>query len=881
MKKMISIYTLFLCFGLIGNVFAWDTETVHSYITTNAVNRTTNLDRFLNEFGLTNEKFDNQDARDFGAHKAQEWIVLGSKWEDFGPDHRSTSISSPNNRFFNHFFDPVNNIGLTVPSPILNVNGQISRDWANGIRIDTDPDTPTNIFSWRDARTYLYDALTDETNTERKRKFAFTFKSLGQVIHLLEDMSQPSHVRNDTHVSFTDVSILSRWFNPSRLEDWGKMNGGNVYVAGATAKALPTFDSYFNGLAAITNTNFFSDDTILKNYAMPSADQTDIGNFTFYDLLSTVVDEDGEVSRTVYITKTGGLRSGYKVAHAGYFSVDLFSRLGVFNSHQFEIDDRVAQENAQVLIPMAVEYSSGLLNYFFRGKMNMEADQQNAGKYIIKNESSEKMEGPFSLYYDDDTGNRRYITTWTLSINPNSPSTPISFTEPTSPAPKEKGKYVLVFNGKLGMEEGAVVGREVKLLTERIYILYGPHNKVFDPNTKEIKPYSGTLPYSGSGPYKIVLSEDGNKSFAYGNKYYYITDFETKYRYDQYVWGAPLATYGWRDDIPVAISSPDPQYHPDEIKFYYGYSSDYYYSLVNSTLKLPFETELTYSYFNDFNNKYEYPVAATSPDGKTIAFAGSKYYTYYPQLYYIFRINTENNTVVAEEAGPGSFQQFSEMSACGDNENHAYSFTRSKPVKLTFTNDGILKFILKSDSVHAKWGYVRVNSDECKYIDETTMTTTYDVLGLTFVSNRLWEESLEGCRGKREIKEAAVHHFEIMANGGEIIVYQTFENNGLREGGGCNSNYATFYYTKTVKNYIRFGGKDILIAEYNHHGSDQFEYYRVFNITASSIAMNHKRDKAVIKLGNQVFYIENGEIRNITDENPDFNTATFFTFIKE
>lgn len=93
----------------------------------------------------------------------------------------------------------------------------------------------------------------------------------------------------------------------------------------------------------------------------------------------------------------------------------------------------------------------------------MEEDPNNSSLYIIKNEYNEDMSGTFTLYYDDINDNRRYLTSWNKSINPNSQSDSVYFTEPVSPEPKEKGKYILVFQGTLGNETSAVAGRVVEI----------------------------------------------------------------------------------------------------------------------------------------------------------------------------------------------------------------------------------------------------------------------------------------------------------------------------------------------------------------------------------------------------------------------------------
>ncbi|MBI5560746.1 MAG: hypothetical protein HY883_05670, partial [Deltaproteobacteria bacterium] len=116
---------------------------------------------------------------------------------------------------------------------------------------------------------------------------------------------------------------------------------------------------------------------------------------------------------------------------------------------------------AKELLPRAVGYSAGLINHFFRSQIDMAKDPLNPGRYVIKNPSGEPMSGSFSLYYDDTYDNRYLAGEWSLSINPGGQSGPVEFTEPTDA--KEKGRYVLVFDGTLGDEEGAVVGKVVTL----------------------------------------------------------------------------------------------------------------------------------------------------------------------------------------------------------------------------------------------------------------------------------------------------------------------------------------------------------------------------------------------------------------------------------
>lgn len=118
-------------------------------------------------------------------------------------------------RVYNHFYDPV------LDRPLTTIAGQLGEkapDWALGA-YDAFIDPPTtrsgrrNHFSVADAREAMYRALTGKTSagvdagpggtpadeSVRKLYWATTFRSLGAVLHLNQDMAQPQHTRNDAH----------------------------------------------------------------------------------------------------------------------------------------------------------------------------------------------------------------------------------------------------------------------------------------------------------------------------------------------------------------------------------------------------------------------------------------------------------------------------------------------------------------------------------------------------------------------------------------------------------------------------------------------------------------------------------------------------------
>jgi hypothetical protein len=157
------------------------------------------------------------------------WLMRGAIRED---DHIGRRAPNPqddpynnndwilDNRPLHHFYDPRNDQGLRVGLRI----GQKAPDWGIGADdafADTNGADPwrRNHFTVFDAREAMFRALTgmsgsgsraigaggSEPSTAadklavRKAYWATTFRALGDLVHLIQDMAQPQHTRNDPH----------------------------------------------------------------------------------------------------------------------------------------------------------------------------------------------------------------------------------------------------------------------------------------------------------------------------------------------------------------------------------------------------------------------------------------------------------------------------------------------------------------------------------------------------------------------------------------------------------------------------------------------------------------------------------------------------------
>jgi len=454
---------------------AYDTDNIHPRINENATAQST-VDNYLkNQLGFIHgikEVFKNKEIK--------EWIKEGGKLED-----------ETNCRSRNHFHDPLkpwdsaglNNAAINAYCMLAGENYSVDSSliWSQNPFSD-------NLWSWTKARNYYYKALTLTTKDERELNYAYTFRALGQVMHLIADSSVPAHVRSDIHVfpltipgigieagrqtyeswakkNFSTLNYTARKvdqsiFNQSifyssapvpiaALWDLNKYNGTNPSITWSPDMSISGF-----GLTEYTNANFFSEDTIFKDYPHPATENT----------TAKLVEQrarDGKMDKVWYVR-------GYTSQRlAAYSYLWNYSNIIPKKEWLYNLDNYVYTDYADQLVPRAVGYSAGLLNYFFRGEIEMIPDDVSGSGYVIVNNTDESMSGIFELWYDNKAGYR--VKAWSASLtidkkSSNNKSRNITFPSPTDI--KEPNKYMLVFKGKLGNEEDAVIGRSIEFKDE-------------------------------------------------------------------------------------------------------------------------------------------------------------------------------------------------------------------------------------------------------------------------------------------------------------------------------------------------------------------------------------------------------------------------------
>ena len=252
-----------------------------------------------------------------------------------------------------------------------------------------------------DAREAMYRALTgkktdgtgaggaglDADMTTRKAYWATTFRALGDVLHLNQDMAQPQHARNESHAGFTPANFLGNPIYEKYLD--ARVRGQPSFdINGAVITSPPPLD--FGTYPAVTFTNFSDYWSTAPGQAIPSgrglADYSSRGFFTpannfgnsNYQSPSSAI---GAYSKEA-ITFSRGYSATYLVRDVPDSYIGGSDRLhqtreGTWldfvrdGTTGYVLDRTVFDDMANVLIPRAVGYSAGLLNYFFRGKMEI------------------------------------------------------------------------------------------------------------------------------------------------------------------------------------------------------------------------------------------------------------------------------------------------------------------------------------------------------------------------------------------------------------------------------------------------------------------------------------------------------------------------------
>jgi hypothetical protein len=399
---------IFLC-GIILLVsllvcLAHDNEFVHPAMSESAAKSSGDLINFLTgNFGYSLEAptldYSDPDGAS-GSKSPLEWIKEGSNYEDITRCENLPSI-----RGNNHFYDPIHKLGLTDG---IDLGARSSFRWATE-NLDS---VGGASYPWPAARAFELSALTNSSSAERKTKLAQMLFYLGHIIHLNQDLTVPAHVRNDNHWAMVFFGIMwtenygrdhyktnSQWFDNrphgwswwqnaagfQKLEDF--WNRGLLITNKASALNSDAGDEAGKelGLAEFCNGNFISEDSPYGEFfyfhgkhwfqypSLADTSQPKLSPYNLADSVDKIELRNHKEGNRLRIRKTGAGINVTNHSALNYLAVKNTPRLG---NSQMQVtltihDDKVLQEYHEKLIPKTIEYSAGILDYFFRGKMDV------------------------------------------------------------------------------------------------------------------------------------------------------------------------------------------------------------------------------------------------------------------------------------------------------------------------------------------------------------------------------------------------------------------------------------------------------------------------------------------------------------------------------
>jgi hypothetical protein len=286
-----------------------------------------------------------------------------------------------------------------------------------------------------------FDSTAAQKEDERNAYWATMFRAVGDVVHLLQDAAQPQHTRNDAHSGLGCVSILETCslghasffesYLAARTLQTGRFTldegltatttgtarrtaAPQLVYTGYTPPTFATYADYFStgtgaanasgkGIANYSNRGFFSFGTNIgsnASYPSPNAnnlvDTTLSGNQVIgmagqqvYAGLATITFKTGSVTDTV----TGAVEPNVKLSTYGVFDEFLIKNA---KPPQYTLNYYNYDDQARLLIPRAVGYSAGLIDYFFRGELEIGLPDEGVYALVDYSQQSTKDTGGFN-----------------------------------------------------------------------------------------------------------------------------------------------------------------------------------------------------------------------------------------------------------------------------------------------------------------------------------------------------------------------------------------------------------------------------------------------------------------------------------------------------
>ncbi|GEM_PF-923181 len=213
------------------------------------------------------------------------------------------------------------------------------------------------------ALSQIQDSITEINEDEREQLFGRAWRSIGESMHLLADMTLPAHVRNDGHPGqsrwYTDMIAKFSSQYDLKADPYEEYAMGNIVIKYSGSRAPDTIDkkikeaktalTLFDTVATYTNANFFSIDTISgkdihgnmitsangkPDYPSPKLDQLEYFG--------------GDINKTAYYERNDEI-GPIKLAAVEFKDGAIYGK-----NEALTIDEEACDSQASRLIPLAI-----------------------------------------------------------------------------------------------------------------------------------------------------------------------------------------------------------------------------------------------------------------------------------------------------------------------------------------------------------------------------------------------------------------------------------------------------------------------------------------------------------------------------------------------
>jgi hypothetical protein len=380
--------------------------------------------------------------------------------------------------------------------------------WATDDTVQRPYGIGTNVFKWNNARQYEFAALISTNQFARNTNMASMFYALGHVLHLNQDLTSPDHVRDAGHFDtayfekYGDANCTNnpQWFAPPTNHGWAYWQGqGFSQLLDFWDRGLYSNSSslFLNaeaggkaklGLAEFSNGNFLGETALYKEcysssdkhyFPFPSLFSStsypvnkDIASYLDSHLRTNFlsdggVNPKGSLVPRVYVDKTGdgitftnhSVLSYLGVAYALRGSPPRLAKpVPALNQVSVSIhDNNVLQAYHDWLIPKTVEYSTGILDYYFRGAFSTTiswgASSLQYTNRIVNLSGQDFNGGSFFVLEEDTNGVRTNVQQTTLASLGSGTLSNNSAVNVTFPGPAPANtKFITVYQGTIGVD---------------------------------------------------------------------------------------------------------------------------------------------------------------------------------------------------------------------------------------------------------------------------------------------------------------------------------------------------------------------------------------------------------------------------------------------